>query len=113
MSRTKREIFSERLKAARLVRGLSQGDLAELSGLKPAAVSHFETGQRTPSLNNLIRLADALDVSADYLLGRIKQPQAQGTSFDMLLAAARDLKRADLNTIVKFSEMLSQQNKKK
>jgi transcriptional regulator with XRE-family HTH domain len=35
--------------------------------LKPSAVSHFETGRRSPSLGNLIRLADALDVSLDVL----------------------------------------------
>ena len=36
----------------------------------PAAISHFETGERRPSLENLLKLADALAVSVDYLLGR-------------------------------------------
>lgn len=35
-----------------------------------AAVSHFETGLRTPALGSLVRLADALDTSVDALLGR-------------------------------------------
>ena len=37
-----------------------------------SAISHFETGTRKPSFDNLRRLADALDVTTDYLLGRVK-----------------------------------------
>lgn len=62
--------FPERLVKARKMRGLSQEELAEKSGLKAAAVSHFETGARKPSFDNLRKLADALDVTSDYLLGR-------------------------------------------
>ena len=38
------------------------------------SVSHFETGHRFPNAESLRRLADALGVSADYLLGRVKNP---------------------------------------
>ncbi len=62
--------FRDRLRSARANKQLSQSDLAVRSGLQPSAISHFETGRRLPSLNNLIRLADALSVSADYLCGR-------------------------------------------
>jgi transcriptional regulator with XRE-family HTH domain len=64
-------VFSHRLRAAREYRGLNQGELAKLTGLKPAAVSHFETGGRKPSFDNLRLLADKLDVTTDYLLGRV------------------------------------------
>ena len=63
-------IFSKRLNAARRMRGLSQCDLAEKTGLKQVAISFFETGRRSPSLGNLERLADALEVTTDYLMGR-------------------------------------------
>lgn len=63
--------FADRLRTVRKLRNLSQGDLAERTGLQPSAVSHFESDRRTPSFDNLKRLADALNVSADYLLGRI------------------------------------------
>ena len=59
--------FSEHLQQIRQSKGLSQTDLAKRTGLKPAAISHFETGQRKPSFGNLIKLADALSVSMDYL----------------------------------------------
>lgn len=70
MSTSSVEVFEERLRTARESRRLSQGALAERAGLQPSAVSHFETGTRKPSFENLRRLADALRVSTDYLLGR-------------------------------------------
>jgi transcriptional regulator with XRE-family HTH domain len=63
-------MFPERLRQARELRKLSQADLATRAKLQPSAVSHFETGTRRPSFDNLRRLADALTVSTDYLLGR-------------------------------------------
>ena len=67
------EIFRDRLRDVRELRKLSQSELADRSGLKPAAISHFETGARKPSFENLKRLADALEVSVDYLLGRVDE----------------------------------------
>ena len=64
-------IFPDRLRRAREYRGLSQGDLAKITELQPSAISHFETGARKPSFDNLRLLADKLDVTTDYLLGRV------------------------------------------
>jgi transcriptional regulator with XRE-family HTH domain len=64
------KIFSERLTAARRIRQLSQGELARKTRLKQSAISQFETGRRSPSFHNLLRIANALEVSGDYLLGR-------------------------------------------
>ena len=71
-SSSRSDVFPSRLRAAREYRGLTQGDLAKLTGLKPTAVSHFETGGRKPSFDNLRLIADKLDVSTDYLLGRVE-----------------------------------------
>lgn len=64
-------IFPDRLRSAREYRGLTQSELADRAGLQPSAVSHFETGTRKPSFDNLRLLADTLDVTTDYLLGRV------------------------------------------
>lgn len=66
--------FSRRLRAARELRELSQGKLANRAELQASAVSHFETGARKPSFENLRKLADALEVTTDYLLGRVQDP---------------------------------------
>lgn len=65
-------IFPDRLRTAREYRGLTQGELAERAGLQPSAVSHFETAARKPSFDNLLLLANTLDVTTDYLLGRVE-----------------------------------------
>ena len=64
------ENFAERLKEIRKSKNLKQSDLARKTGLKVAAISFFETAKRRPSLGNLIKLADALSVSVDFILGR-------------------------------------------
>ena len=73
-STTPSDIFPQRLRAARELRGLNQSDLARRAGLQASAISHFETGGRKPSFDNLKRLADALDVTTDYLLSRVDDP---------------------------------------
>lgn len=84
MSIPQAEAFEGRLRAARESRQLSQGALAERAGLQPSAVSHFETGTRKPSFDNLRRLADALRVSTDYLLGRTNAMTESGAGVDHL-----------------------------
>ena len=94
---TPSEAFPERLRTARELRELSQGALAGRAGLQPSAISHFESGTRKPSFDNLRRLADALQVSTDYLLGRTNQISGAATSdqlhrdFDRMSQDDRDL----------------------
>ena len=60
------------------MRGLTQAELGAKAGIAAASVSHFETGQRAPSLESLVRLADALELSTDALLGRgVEVPTAR------------------------------------
>ena len=76
--------FSVRLRFARISRGLSQNDLARLANLQTSAVSHFETGARKPSFDNLKHLADALRVTTDYLLGRTSEMDVSTHTTDQL-----------------------------
>src|SRR5262245_34515553 len=58
------------LRQLRERRGLTQAQLGFRADMAAASISHFETGQRVPSLDSLVKLADALEVSVDALLGR-------------------------------------------
>jgi len=62
------------LRHIREKRGYSQDELARRAKLQASAISHFETGGRKPSFANLRRLADALEVTTDFLLGRVAEP---------------------------------------
>lgn len=101
------EKFSDRLRSARQLRGYSQTDLADKTGLQPSAVSHFETGRRAPSFDNLKALAVALDVSTDYLLGRVDKPHVTGSIAEKLLRHAEKMSYDDLDTLTDFAEMLA------
>ena len=64
--------LSENLKLLRRQTGIGQAKLAEMIGISPKTVSHWETGYTEPSVDELIKLADVFDVSIDELVGRIQ-----------------------------------------
>jgi len=64
--------FSKRLRRARNYRKLTQDQLEELSGVSRCQISLYERSDRLPTLQSAVKLADALDVSLDWLAGRTK-----------------------------------------
>lgn len=105
------DIFQKRLLTARKKREMSQDDLARESKLKPAAISHFETGARKPSFDNLRKLADALNVTADYLLGRTDDPEGFAESdvafrhgYEQLSAEQREIANDFIDMLAKRSK---------
>jgi transcriptional regulator with XRE-family HTH domain len=61
---------ADRLSVIREFRGLSQNDLASRSGVDVSRISRYEKNGEEPSSRILGQLADALDLTADFLLGR-------------------------------------------
>ena len=104
------ENFPEALRAAREEKRLSQTDLAERTGLQPSAISHFETGKRAPSFENLKRLADALSCSVDYLLGRTEEPRSSGPLVEQLFRHFNQMSAADQDSFAQFAAMLAAKN---
>ena len=107
------ELFPDRLRAARQLRGFSQSELADKAGLQPSAVSHFETGRCAPSFDNLKVLSDALQVTTDYLLGRVDHPNLTGPVANQLFRHAEKMTESDLDTLTSFAEMLAKKAAKK
>jgi transcriptional regulator with XRE-family HTH domain len=104
------EKFPNILREARESKNLSQTDLADRTGLQPSAISHFETGKRAPSFENLKRLADALSVSLDYLLGRVEEPKGSGPVVEQLFRDFNRMSTADQESFAKFASMLAEKN---
>jgi transcriptional regulator with XRE-family HTH domain len=88
-------IFARRLRKARKLRGLSQGQLADLAKLQQPVVSFYEVGSRRPSFSNLRKLADALEVTTDYLIGRSATPGVVPGTDEEILAAYEKLRLDD------------------
>jgi transcriptional regulator with XRE-family HTH domain len=102
--------FSKRLIAARKSRGLSQAALGRKSRLQQTAISHFETSRRSPSFENLKRLADALSVTTDYLMGRSGLAEV-GTHLE-LLADKPVLSAKDIRFLQRVAEHLIRRRKR-
>jgi len=60
--------FAQRLKELRKKNGYSQRELAEVTGLHHSQYGRYERGGSKPYANTLTKIADALNVSVDYLL---------------------------------------------
>ena len=65
------KVIGQRVRTARKAAGLTVEKLAERIGVANESLAHIECGARKPSLALLITIANELDVSMDYLTGRI------------------------------------------
>jgi transcriptional regulator with XRE-family HTH domain len=61
-------LLGDRVRLLRKEHGWSQGDLGTRIGTDAGRISRYEAGKITPSLEALVRLADVLEVSVDYLV---------------------------------------------
>jgi len=68
--------LNKRLKQARLDKGLSQQELEKLSNVHYTNIGRYERGNAKPSVEVLNRLAQALDISPDYLLNGTLEDKA-------------------------------------
>ena len=64
------ETFKDRLKKARKEKGFTQTKVSEYLGIAQASYIRYEKGTSEPNMENLAKICDLLDLSADYLIGR-------------------------------------------
>ncbi len=64
-----------RLKELRKSKRISQLKLAMDLNMNQNTISRYETGEREPGINELVKLADYFNVSIDYLLERTDKPE--------------------------------------
>lgn len=63
-------MFPERLNEVRKARKYTAQYMADLLSVSIGTYRHYENGYSAPNLDTLVRIADILDVSLDYLLCR-------------------------------------------
>lgn len=73
----------------RIIKGLTQKQLADLLGLDQTTVSNWERGKVMPDSVNQVKLADFFNVSLDYLFGR-DQPVYSSASDAYLITYAKN-----------------------
>lgn len=77
-----------RIRETRKQKGLSEQELAEFSNLSTVYISYIENARRKPSLESLIKISNALEITLDELLygNLLYNPAEYQTDIDELMA---------------------------
>src|SRR5262245_39857401 len=96
-------LLADRLKSVREQRGFTQTELAGLTQLSSKMIWRYENEGGEPTANALAKLAKALWVSADYLIGLVDEPTGTHAGYELsreehlILASFR---RSDIATLL-------------
>lgn len=102
--------INERIKNRRKELKMSQADLANQVGLKPPAISQYESGARRPSFEVLRKLSFALKVTTEYLVSGISNTQTQQPvekSDRVILKIINSLTLQDKEKVVEYATFLA------
>ena len=79
--------MKNKFKTARQLKKLKAIDAAKLLGVSQPTLSAWETGNKTPSVEGLEKMADLYGVTTDYLLGRTDTEQC----FENMVSLSKNL----------------------
>ena len=105
--------LGQRIRDLRKRNGLTQTDLANKIGLQFGTVSKYEKDEISIPAENLSKIADVLDTTTDYLLGRnttINEPIALAASTKNKIDIS-GVSDEDRKAIERFIEMAKSKNK--
>ena len=72
------EVFGKRLKELRKANGYTIERFADMVGISKSTLGYYENDKRMPDIEILSRIADTLNVNADYLIGRTNTTARKG-----------------------------------
>lgn len=72
------EVFGKRLKELRKANGYTIEQFADMVGISKSTLGYYENDKRMPDIKILARIADTLNVNADYLIGRTNTTAQKG-----------------------------------
>ncbi len=62
-------VIGERIRRLRIDKGLTQKELGKILNMNKTTISHYEKGERCPSIETLILISDYFNVDIKYILG--------------------------------------------
>ena len=72
------QVFGKRLKELRKEHGCTIEQFADMVGISKSTLGYYENDKRMPDIEILARIANVLNVSADYLIGRTNTTDRKG-----------------------------------
>lgn len=114
--------INENLKKLRVLKSLTQSDMAEILGISLSSYQKYERDKNcvTPSLDVLLRIADFYHVTTDYLLGRepatdlfdmLQLPEDQKSVMERFASFPDDVRAIILNAIKELAEAAKKRQK--
>ena len=94
----------ERLEEMRKDKGMTQEDLAKLLDVSSVTISSYERGEIVPKLANLLKLAEVLNISIDYLCGLVDEEISR--SWDNVVILPRNASPAFKQEVEHFINIL-------
>ena len=76
-------MFNDRLRSARISKGLTLQKMADRLDLALRTYQNYESGDREPHYDMLVQIADILDIPTDFLLERDSYLESLGVSVDV------------------------------
>ncbi|MCG3121875.1 MAG: hypothetical protein GIKADHBN_00247 [Phycisphaerales bacterium] len=112
-SEEKRQIIASRIREARRLAGLSQGQVAKMLDLQRPSVTEMESGKRAVAAEELAKLAEVFDVSVAWLLGEgATKLDAQDDRLHLAARELQKLKSKDLDRLLTILASMRDQEKK-
>ena len=99
--------LGQRIKQARLDKGMNQHKLAQEMGLTQASISQFEKGQRLPTPANISKLAAILEVDEKFLAGEEEKQHAA----TVLMRTVDGLDREGIRDVTRFAEFIKKRKR--
>lgn len=110
---SKRQVIAARIREARRMAGLSQGQVAKLLELQRPSVTEIESGNRAVTAEELAKLSEILDVNITWLVGEgAERVDAQDDRIQLAARELKKLKPKDLERLMAILGSLRDQEKK-
>ncbi len=98
-------MFSQNLRKLRELMGLSQMDVASRIGIAITTYRNYENTLRQPDYQTLVKIANILDTTTDFLLGNDKISQSN-TQLSSLFSGIQFLSQESLVLLENYLELL-------
>ena len=93
--------IGSRIKEARKLKKISQIELADAANISVSHLSNIENGKKSISIELFVRIVEALQVSADWLL-RTDTPEVKKIVSAELDDLLKDKTKEEIETVIKF-----------
>lgn len=104
--------LGERIRNERISLGITQEILSEKAGISVSFLGQVERGERKPSLETVVNIANSLGVTVDYLLADSYQ-MGPKSLIDELTFLVKERPEKDIKTVIEVTKTIFRERKKR